>query len=158
MTAHGERMPRSFWIGLALGIVPMAWGVWLYLDATPDLTRRLDLAKWLIGLDLLHDLVLAPLAVGLGFLVARWVPRPARAAVQVALIGTGTVLLVGWLPLVGSSEANNPTIQPLDYGPSIVAVIAAIWVTTALVTVVRARGRSSGGSGGGALQDVDAAG
>jgi len=49
------------------------------------------------------------------------------------------VLLVGWLPLVGSSETDNPTIQPLDYGPSIATVVAVIWVTVLLVTFFRAR-------------------
>jgi len=134
-----EPTPRIFWVGLALGTLPMAWGLWLYLEAAPDLRRRLDLAKWLVGLDLAHDLVLAPLVVGLGYAVTRVVPPRARAAVQAALIATGMVLLVGWLPLVGSSETDNPTIQPLDYGPSIATVVAVIWVTVLLVTFLRAR-------------------
>ena len=66
--------PRAFWVGLGIGILTMGWGVRLYLQATPDLDRRLDLARWLVGLDLAHDLLLAPAVVGIGYLVSRAVP------------------------------------------------------------------------------------
>ena len=144
MTEPAERAPRSFWVGLAVGIVPMAWGVRLYLDATPDLRRRLDLAGWFVGLDLAHDLVLAPAVVALGLLVRRFVPGRARAVVQAALIATGAVLLVGLLPLLGSADSDNATIQPIDYGPSVAVVVAAIWMAalgTALVSAGRGRRR-----------------
>jgi len=130
--------PRSFWFGLVPGLALMAWGIRLYLDATPDLARRIDLAGWLVGLDLAHDLLLAPLILGLGTLVTRVTPTRLRAPVQAALIATGTVVAVGLLPLLDSAEmTGNPTIQSIDYLPSIAAVVAAIWLSAGIVAVVR---------------------
>jgi hypothetical protein len=124
---------------LALGLVLMAWGVRLYLDATPDLRRRLDLAKWLVGLDLAHDLLLGPAVVAVGLLVQRLVPGRWRAIVQAALMASGSVLLVGLLPLIGSADSDNATIQPLDYAPSVAAVLAAIWAAAAVAALVTSR-------------------
>jgi hypothetical protein len=144
VTAPDRRPPRSFWIGLAIGVLPMAWGVRLYLDATPDLRRRVDLAKWLVGLDLAHDLLLGPAIVALGLLVQRLVPGRARAPVQAALIASGAVLVVGLLPLLGSADSDNATIQPVDYAPSMAVVLAGIWAaaaSAALITFRRGRQR-----------------
>lgn len=130
--------PRSFWFALVPGVALMGWGVRLYLGATPDLSRRIDLAGWLVGLDLAHDLLLAPLILGFGAVVTRITPTRLRASVQAALIATGSVVLVGLLPLLGSAEAaGNPTIQPIDYVPSVAAVVVAIWVTAGVAVVVR---------------------
>lgn len=137
MTRSAGSTPRSFWIGLGAGLVVMGWGVRLYLEATPDLDRRLDLAKWLVGLDLAHDLLLAPAVVGVGALVSRLVPPAARAAVQAALITTGVVLLVGLLPLLDTAGDKNPTIQPIEYLPALGVVIALIWLGTALAVLWR---------------------
>lgn len=147
MTAPAAPTPRSFWIGLVLGALPMAWGARLYLEATPDLDRRLNLVAWLLGLDLAHDLALAPAVVGLGFLVRRAVPARALPAVQAALALTGFVLLVGLLPLLGTAGGRNPTIQPLDYGPSIAAVVAVIWLAAAATIVVGRRSRPTPAGG-----------
>ena len=141
MTPPVERAPRSFWIALPVGLVPMAWGSWLYLDATPDLRRRIDFAAWLVGADLVHDLVLAPLVVLLGWTAARLVPARARPPLTIALVLTGTILLVGWLPLVGSATVDNATIQPRDYRREIVTVLIAIWAVALLAMMVRGRRR-----------------
>jgi hypothetical protein len=134
------RTPRSFWIGLAVGLGPMLWGTWHYLAATPDLRRRIDLAAWLVGADLVHDLVVAPLVVVAGWAVTRAVPAWARPPVTVAIVLTGTVLLVGWLPLVGSATVDNPTLQPRAYGREITAVLLVVWLV-ALVAVANRRRR-----------------
>lgn len=140
--------PRSFWVGVGLGVPLMAWGARLYLEATPDLERRVDLGAWVVGLDLAHDLMLAPVILAVGYLVSRFVPRRARASVQVALILSGSVLLVGLLPLLGTADGGNPTIQPIDYGPPVAAVIALIWGATAALQWARARSRRPAGQDG----------
>ena len=131
--------PRSFWIALVPGMALMTWGVRLYLDATPDLARRIDLAGWLVGLDLAHDLLLAPVLVGFGTIVTRLTPTRLLGPVQAALIASGSVLLVGLLPLLGSAGSANPTIQPIDYAPSIAAVLVAIWVAAGAAVLRRRR-------------------
>ena len=139
MTDPPVRTARGFWVGFGPGLLLMAWGVHLYLEATPDLERRIDLTKWLVGLDLAHDLLLAPIMVGIGYLVSRAVPAPARAAVQAALIATGIVLLISFLPLMGSAGNANATIQPIRYGPAIAAVIAVVWLGAAVAVTVTTR-------------------
>ena len=67
-------------------------------------------------------------------------PHPGwlRAPVQVGLILTGTVLLVGWLPLQGTAAGTgNPTIQPLDYPTLVTATLAAVWSTMAVWSACR---------------------
>ncbi|OWY59750.1 hypothetical protein B7486_72895, partial [cyanobacterium TDX16] len=55
-----------------------------------------------------------------------------RAPAQVALMVTGAVLVVGWLPLVGSAASvGNPTIQPIAYGPAIALVLGVVWAAAA---------------------------
>jgi hypothetical protein len=139
MIEPSGRTPRIFWVGLGLGVLVMGWGVRLYLEATPDLERRLDLAKWIVGIDLAHDLLLAPAVVGIGCLVSRAVPARSRSAVQAALIASGTVLLVGLLPLMGTAGTANPTIQPIRYPPAVAAVIAVIWVGAAVAVLITTR-------------------
>jgi hypothetical protein len=128
VSAREDQPTTGFWIGLGIGGLVMAWGARLYLEATPDLARRVDLAAWLVGLAFAHDLLLGPVIVGSGYLVGRVVPAGVRPAVQVALILTGSVVAVGLLPLLGTAPGTNPTIQPLDDGPSIAAVVVVIWV------------------------------
>ena len=128
---------RSFWIGLAIGSGLMLWGAWLYLDVAPDGRRRGSFVRWIVGLDLAHDLVLAPVVVGIGLLVVRYVPPRVRAVVQAGLITSAFVLLVGLLPLVGTYTGDNPTIQPIAYGPAVLIVLGIIWAAVGLVAVVR---------------------
>lgn len=144
MTGVGARSEHGarFWFALGLGTVVIAWGVALYLDATPDLDRRVDFAVWLVGLDLAHDLLVAPVAIGVGVAVARVVRGPLRAPVQAGLVASGCVLLVAAAPLAHTADgARNPTIQPLDYTTATLTVLAIVWATCALWAIVRTRPR-----------------
>ncbi|HEX5616735.1 MAG TPA: hypothetical protein VFZ83_16415 [Acidimicrobiia bacterium] len=135
-SVHGVR----FWIASGIGVVVIGWGVALYLGATPDLDRRVDFAVWLVGLDLAHDLLVAPIALAVGVAVARVVRGPLRAPVQAALIASGCVLLVAAAPLARTADgANNPTIQPLDYTTATLTVLAIVWTACALWAGARIR-------------------
>jgi hypothetical protein len=137
VTTSAPSSSRRFWIGFAVGLIPMAWGVRLYLDLTPDAARRIDVVAWLVGADLVHDLLVAPLVVGVGWALTQVVPARVRPPVTVGLVLTGTVLLVGWLPLVGSAGDGNATIQPRAYGREIALVVLVIWVAVLLAVVAR---------------------
>ena len=124
----------TFWIGAVTGIGIMAFGLrGLFMNA--GATRPTEFAKWFIGGDLLHDLVIAPLVVLVGVLVARLLPRPWRWPVQAGLVATAIVLAVGWAPLRGYGRANAPgnaTVQPLDYSTAVATVVGVVWAIVAI--------------------------
>jgi hypothetical protein len=129
---------RTWWVAVGVGGATMAWGTWLFLDATPDWRRRVDFAKWLVGLALVHDLLLAPIVVAIGWIVARTVPGVGRAPTQSGLIASGCVLLVALLPLRGTANAsNNTTIQPLDYSSATITVLVVVWTVVGVWTIAR---------------------
>ncbi|MCZ7524953.1 MAG: hypothetical protein M5U14_00300 [Acidimicrobiia bacterium] len=132
-----SRYGPLFWAALVVGGGTMVFGV---AGAVSDLDggERLRWAAWLVGLDLFHDLLLAPAVVLLGVLLGRLVPAPWRPPVQAGLVGTGLVLLVAWAPLRGTAEkTGNPTIQPLDYGTATLTVLAVVWSLAAVWAVAR---------------------
>jgi hypothetical protein len=100
-------------------------------------TRPADLARFVVGGALLHDLVVAPLVILAGVAVARLVPRRARASVQVALVASGIVALFSY-PLVRGYglAANNPTSLPHNYGKNLLIVLGVVWTAAAVAVAV----------------------
>jgi hypothetical protein len=120
----------SFWVAYGVGTAVMAWGVWLFVQATsPD--ELVGLGLWVVLSDLLVDWIAVPVVLLAGWLVVRLLPAWARAPAQVALMTTGAVLVVGWLPLVGTAPADNPTIQPLDYPRLVGTTLLVLWLGAA---------------------------
>jgi len=99
--------------------------------------RLLPVARLALGLDLVHDLVLAPFVILVGVAVARLVPPRPRPAVQAGLIVSGIVTLYAY-PVVrgfGRSPSAGSSRLPGNYGAGLLAVLATIW-TVALVVVL----------------------
>jgi hypothetical protein len=130
--------PLRFWIFAGAGFAVMGFGAMQYLDATPDWARRLDFAKFLVGADILHDFVVAPLVCAVGLGVARFVPARVRAPIQFACMASGVVLLLA-LPGLRQTAAltNNPSIQPINYATATLTVLAAVWVVALVWIGVR---------------------
>lgn len=123
-SAHGA----VFWAAVVVGGTLMAWGVAGFLDAVSDTSRRTNLALWLVGADIAHDVVVAPLALAAGWLVTRAAPRWVRPPLQAGLFASAIVLVLAWLPLHGTADAaRNPTIQPLDYGTATAWALLVVW-------------------------------
>ncbi len=139
---HGG--PR-FWVALAVGGGVMGWGVWLFLDATSSGAARRSFATWLVGADLAHDLVVAPVVALAAWALARVVPDRWWPPVQAGVVISAFVLLLAALPLAGTADATgNPTIQPLDYPTSTLTALALVWVAVgAWVVGSRLRRRGS---------------
>ena len=119
-----------FWVGAAIGIGIMAFGVRGLLENSRA-TQPMEFSKWFVGADLLHDLVIAPVAILVGAIVARLVPRPWRLPVQAGLFATAIVLAVGWAPLRGYGRAvavGNDTVLPLDYSTAVATVVGVVWL------------------------------
>jgi hypothetical protein len=106
--------------------------------------RFLPVARLALGLDVAHDLVLAPVVIVVGAALARVIPARHRAPVQAGLILSAVVALYAY-PLVrgfGRSPAAGPSRLPGNYGAGLVLVLAAIWaVVLAFVAVSQLRAR-----------------
>ena len=131
--------------GAVVGVALMAVGVSSLLQESHD-THPFVTARWVVGLALAHDLVLAPLVVLVGAALRRWVPLGARAFLAGGLVVSGALTLIAW-PLVRGygRSAGNPSILPRDYGRGLLVALVATWVVTALLAL-RARTRTSGGT------------
>jgi hypothetical protein len=133
------RNGRAFWIALPVGAALMAFGA-IGLLGDSSLSASTDVAVWLVGADVAHDFVLAPVACLVGAAVARFLPCWCRAPVQAALLTTGVLLIVVYPALRGfgrDTVPDNPSVQPLDYTTSTLTALAIVWAAAAAWAVVR---------------------
>jgi hypothetical protein len=132
----GERVGARFWITAAAGWVVIAVGLRGIVQHRID-TRPGELARFVIGGALVHDLVLAPLVLVAGLAVARLVPGRLRAPVQVGAVISAIVALFAY-PVVRAFglASGNPTSLPHDYATNLVVVLVAVWLVVGLVVAV----------------------
>jgi uncharacterized membrane protein len=127
-------------VGLTLGIPVMLFGVHgILLDARD--THPAELARWLVGAAVVHDLVLLPVVGGLGWALRRLTPGPAWPVVRAGAVAIGALALVAWPYAAGyGASPGNPSLLPRDYvlGPAVAA--AAIAALTAVAAVATLRG------------------
>jgi protease PrsW len=83
--AHRSHFRLSFWLGLALSVIPLALFVLLF-NLAPDLGEEASPAT-LIGLGLLMSLAPALLWLGFFYRLDRLAPEPKRLVVNVFLLG-----------------------------------------------------------------------
>ena len=136
-----HRAGPLFWISAAAGWAVIAWGLRGIFQHSLD-TRPANLARFVVGGALLHDLVVAPLVILAGVAVARAVPGRYRAVVQGALVVTGAIALFSY-PLVRAYglAANNPTSLPHNYTANLLVVLGVVWAVAAGIAVRRLRAR-----------------
>ena len=137
-TETSARAGASFWIALAVGGGIMAFG---FRGALDQLSSFPDVARWVIGADLIHDFVIAPIAVGIGWAVGRVVSMKWRAPIQAGLMATAITVAIGWPGLRGYGRhlvPDNPSVQPLNYATAVGTVIGIIWAVVAIWLVTRA--------------------
>ena len=122
------------------GVAAMAWSAWLVLTGGV-VTPPVGVATWLAAVVIAHDLVLAPMVVGLGWLAARAVPGRARTPVAVAFLICGSVVVMSaplWLgQLLGRLPTTNPSVDPLDYPRNVLVLVTAICLLVVLGALVR---------------------
>jgi hypothetical protein len=136
-----------FWGSAAAGWALILWGVRGALHHHVD-TRPGQLVRFLIGGALAHDLVLAPLVLLTGVVLARWVAGRWRAPIQAALVISGTLVLFTYPELRGYGHAlGNPTSLPHNYAANLAEVVAAVVIATTVAALVgvSASRRSDGG-------------
>lgn len=139
-----DELGAGFWVGAVIGIGIMAFGIKGLLDAAPA-TRPGQVAFGAIGLDVLHDALIAPVVCVIGALLSRFLPRSVRAPVRAGLFATAIAIVVGWAALRGYGRAyvpDNPTVDPLSYGTALLTVLAIVWAaagTWATIAWLRSR-------------------
>ena len=134
-----RRAGPLFWISAAAGWAVIAWGLRGIFQHSVE-TRPGNLARFVVGGALLHDLLAAPLVILAGVLLARTVPGRARAVVQGALAVSAIVALFSY-PLVRAYglAINNPTSLPHNYTANLLVVLGVVWAVAAAAVIVRLR-------------------
>ena len=118
------------------------------------------LALWLAAALVLHDAILAPSVVGVGWLLRRFVPDRERRFVQVALIMIALVAVIA-IPMI-FLRGSQPAVKALllrNYGANLMLIIGVIAVVSLLLYAVRiARDRKGQPVQDGSALDTAAAG
>lgn len=124
---------KVFWPAVAIGWAAIGWGL-IGLFENSSRTNPSQWVRWFVGSLVVHDLILAPAVIGVGVLLARWVPVRHRGPVQGALIITGILVLV-FFPFVRGYglRDDNPSALPNDYGMGLIIVIALTWLGAGVV-------------------------
>jgi hypothetical protein len=132
------------WLFVLPGLGAVVYGVHGLLTGG----SRVPLDSWLtwfVGSALLHDAVIAPIWIGLGWLAARFLPAAARPAIVVGAAVAGLLTLVALPFVLGvGADPDNPSFLPRDYGRNLLLVDAGVLVVAALwATVATLRARSA---------------
>jgi len=120
---------RAFWVGLVLGTSITAFGV-AGLITTTSVANAFDVGTWVVGADLLHDLLLAPVVVLVSLLLTRAIPLPWRAPIRSALVASAIFVFIAYPALNGfgrDTAPGNSSVQPLDYGTALATTLAVVW-------------------------------
>jgi hypothetical protein len=145
MTAPDTARPWWRWLFLGPGFAAVGFGGYGLLG-----DDRVPLPAWLtwfVGSALVHDLVIAPLVIGIGAVLARFLPRAARAPIVVGLVVSGFLTLVALPFVLDRTTSREPGFLPLDYGRNLLLMIAAtmaVAVVWAVVASVRSGRRQAG--------------
>jgi hypothetical protein len=116
----------------------IAWGV--YALAIHRLgSPTANVLRFFVGGDVIHDVIVAPIAALVGVLALRRVPTLARAQVRAALFTTAIVVAVAWpgIRAYGRTRApDNASVQPLNYATAVLTIVAVVWALCAVWLVV----------------------
>jgi hypothetical protein len=119
--------------GIALG----AFGVFrLVTEIAPH--SLLILAVWLVAALIIHDALLAPSVVGVGWLLRRFVPDRGRRYLQIALIMIALVTVTA-VPMI-FLRGSQPAVKALllrNYGANLIMIIGIIAVLSLIMYGVR---------------------
>ncbi|MDT9591754.1 hypothetical protein RDV89_01650 [Nocardioides zeae] len=148
-----ERVVR---VGLGVvGVLVAAYGVVLLLSRQES-AQVLEVATWAAVGIVVHDLVLAPLAVAAGWALPRAVPSLARPPVAAAAVALATVTLAA-VPVLGRFGAleDNPTLLDRPYlaGWGVLVAALAVGVLVAVLVAAARRRRAPPGPTGAASEN-----
>jgi hypothetical protein len=136
----------AFWVGVAIGWGSIGWGVWLVMSR-PGATEPAAFAAYLVGLALLHDLVVAPAALGAATLLRRRAPRAAVGILTASMMASAVVVAFAVPFTIDRAAANaaNPSFLPRSVMAGAALVLALIWLLASSLLLVRVWQRGGGG-------------
>ncbi|WP_017934456.1 hypothetical protein [Nocardioides sp. Iso805N] len=117
---------------VVVGLILLAYGGWLLLH-TQRPAQLAQATTWALAAVVLHDALIAPLALTLGWIGGRALPRTVARAATVAFVLAGTLTIVA-IPVLDGYAAGgaNHTLLDRDYVGGWILVIALILLTTAV--------------------------
>lgn len=137
----------------AAGLALVLFGAYRMLTAIP-FHNVVFVALWLVAALVIHDGILSPLVVTVGWVLRRVVPDRARRYLQAALIISGlvTVIAVPMIYLRGSQPAVK-AILLRDYWANLTVIIGVVAVAALVLYAVQvARDHALGGTDPQAVQ------
>lgn len=127
------------------GVALLLFGVYRILQHS-DRTNPRGLLRWLIGAVILHDGILVPSTMLIGFVLTRLVKPRARRYVQAALVASALITVVA-IPLI-YRRGSQPAVKALEqqnYGLHLAILIALVFGVAALAYAAQVlRDRRSG--------------
>ncbi len=136
--ADTSRHGALFGAGLLAGGSAMAYGTWLVVANAVE-TRPLNFVVFFVGLALVHDLVVAPVALLVGTRLRRRLPTVARAAVAGAVVASAIVaaFVVPFVLDRAAKVGGNPTILPRNPLVGVAIVLGGVWLIAGVVVLRR---------------------
>jgi hypothetical protein len=132
-----------WWTGLSVGGAVGLFGLaGLAVDAAK--TMPLVWLKWLIGLLLVHDFVLAPLVHLTGRRLRDRAPESWRWPLQLGLVTSGVLVLASIPVLVGvgrRTQLGNTSVLPGNYPLALAGVLTVVWLGVLTLGIWRSEGR-----------------
>jgi hypothetical protein len=119
--------------GIALG----AFGIFRLATEIP-LHNLLILAVWLVAGLIIHDAVMEPSVIGVGWLLRRYIPDRGRRYVQIALIMIVPVAVIA-IPMIflRGSQPMEKALLLRNYGVNLIMIIGIIAVIGLILYAVR---------------------
>lgn len=136
------------WVFVAVGWAVMAIAVFgLFRD--PRLGSPTSWVSWILGAAILHDAVVLPIVLGVGWMLGRALPAAWRTPVRAAIV-IGAVISLATFPIVRryGARPDNPSILPLDVGRNLLVLLAVLAIgaiAAGSVNTVRAHRRTQRG-------------
>jgi len=120
----------------SVGVTLMAFGAWLVVaDNDP-----LQVAPWVLAPVLVHDLLIAPLVLGLVWLGHRVLPRYCQTPVLIALVVCGALTAVAASVLTrAGARPDNPSLLDRNYVAGYIVALALTMLVALICVIVNRR-------------------